>query len=127
MLSLFLIAMFFYDANAAEPVGFWDGLGVFNLIQLGKLLLLVAVFFALEKFFNRKNRVLGYMAEISFGLFFIHGFYMLLYSKIAQQFGGMHPVLTFGVEFLLVFAGSIFTVYVLKIILKNKSRYVVGC
>jgi hypothetical protein len=126
-LVLFLISMFLYDIAEGEPAGFWDGLGVFNLIQLGKLLLLVSVFFIFEKYLNRKSRFLSYMAEISFGLFFIHGFFMLFYSRMMQKIAIANPLSNFLLEFSIVVIASIATVYVLKLILKNKSRYVIGC
>jgi peptidoglycan/LPS O-acetylase OafA/YrhL len=105
-------------------VGFFEGLGVFNLIQFGKLVLLIAVFICFEKYLNKKNRLLGYLAEISFGLFFIHGFYMALYARINPAAGSVMQ--GFG-EFMLVILGSIITVYLTKALLRKRSRYVIGC
>lgn len=107
-------------------ISFTENLGTLNSMQLGKLLLLIFVFLALEKFHNKNHLILSHLAKISFGLFFIHGFYMLIFNR---YFSPVLPknFIQIIIEFVLIVPGSIVTVYILKRILKTKSRYVIGC
>ncbi len=126
---VFLTLLLSFGANFTPHISyisFNENLGVFNPMQLGKLALLIFVFFSLEKFYNKYSKILSYLAKISFGLFFIHGFYMLIFSR---YFSSALPNNYFKlfVELILVIPGSILTVYVLKIILRTRSKYVIGC
>ena len=126
-LAAFALAAFFYQDAESILIGFQDGLGIFNLLLFGKLLLLIAIFFIFEKFFDQPNKVLGYFAKISFGLFFIHGFYILIFVKIAKYMINMSAASMLVVEFWLVIIGSFATVFVLKHMFNKRSRYVIGC
>jgi surface polysaccharide O-acyltransferase-like enzyme len=106
---------------------FMDGMGVFNPLQFGKLCLLVPLFFLFERFVSSKNRLLAYFASISFGLFFIHGFYMAIYSRVINSSGIEAPILKFLGEVSVVFGLSLATVAIIKFVLGQRSRYVIGC
>ena len=97
-LALFFLCAFMYDFESEVPIGFQDGWGKLNLVQLAKFGLLVAVFFLFERYLNRKQRMLAYLAEISFGLFFVHGFFVLMSSRIQQRLGLDNPWLAFLFE-----------------------------
>ena len=126
-LALFFLCAFMYDFESEVPIGFQDGWGKLNLVQLAKFGLLVAVFFLFERYLNRKQRMLAYLAEISFGLFFVHGFFVLMSSRIQQRLGLDNPWLAFLFELVFVVCGSVLSVYLVKSVFKKKSRYVIGC
>lgn len=113
--------------HSAEPVGFRDGIGVFNYIGFGKLCLLAVVFLLFERHMNVRNRVLGWMAQISFGLFFLQGFFMVVFQKTIQNLPSIPPGLLVLSEVVFVLGGSVVAVVVLKKILGGRSRYVIGC
>jgi hypothetical protein len=126
-ISLFVLAAFLNMGAKPAPFGFFDGLGHFNLHQFGKLTLLLAVFFFFDRYLNHPNKVLGYFAKISFGLFFVHGFYSGIFIIGARNLSDVHPVATFFAEFLLVIIISVATVFLVRRTLKKGSRYVIGC
>jgi hypothetical protein len=123
----FLFAALQYDPAQPEPLGFQDGWGRLNIFQLGKLLLLVSVFFFFERYLNAKNRVLGYLAEVSFGLFFMHGFFVIVFAKIRQYVQFSDAFTAFACESVVVIGGAIATVELVKLVFKKNSRYVIGC
>jgi hypothetical protein len=125
--SLFLLAAMFHDPSAKKPLGFIDGWGQFNLLQSGKLALLVAVFFGYEFYLKKPQKFLGFFAQLSFGLFFIHGFFMLLFSRLRPAMAMWSPWQSFVMEFCLVVLGSVAVVVSIKRVLGMKSRYVIGC
>lgn len=125
---IFLMASFIdISGLESQPIGFMDGLGHFNDRQFGKLGLLLAVFLLFERFLNVPNRFLGWMADISFGLFFLHGFFMAAYAKAFQPDVFSSPLLRLVVELGLVLGGSVVAVIVAKAVLGKWSRYVIGC
>jgi len=126
-LALFVLCAFLYDFEHEGPLGFMDGLGQLNIIQVAKFGLLIAVFFLFERYLNFKQRVLAYLAEISFGLFFVHGFFILLSPRIQQHLSLEDPWLAFLFEFVFVVCGSVLTVFLVKSVFKKRSRYVIGC
>ena len=107
-------------------VSFFERIGEFNPMQLGKLLILISLFVFLEIFLNRRITALSRLAKISFGLFFIHGFYMLIFSRFIAPMTPESPIKLI-IEFTLVIPFSIFTVHLIKLALKNRSKYVIGC
>jgi hypothetical protein len=123
----FLYAAHIYDETDNELHGFFDLLGTFNALQFGKLSLLVALFFFFERFVNRKNSFFAYFAKISFGLFFIHGFYVVLFAKLMQRWFVVNPLVSLMAEMALVLIGSVLTVALVKKLLGARSRYVIGC
>lgn len=125
--ALFVSCALLFDFEQEGPLGFQDGLGQLNLIQLAKFGLLIAVFFLFERFVNFRQRILAYLAEISFGLFFIHGFFILASARIQHYLPWANAWLAFVFEFVFVIGGSVLTVSVTKSVLKKRSRYVIGC
>lgn len=128
-LILYIITLFKYlNYSDVKPnyIGFFNTIGDFNHILFGKLLLLISIFVFFEKFLNTKNELLSRLAQISFGLFFIHGFYMRIFGRFVAPLALKTQLITL-IEFILVIPMSILTVYILKKTLKNRSKYVVGC
>lgn len=125
--TLFLWAALWYEGPYSDAPGFFVGLGTFNLLQFGKWALLIMLFFLFEQSFNRPNRMLGYFAKVSFGLFFIHGFHSVFFSKFKQYVPYWSTLQIFLGEVFFVAIAPVATVYVLKLLLGKKSRYVIGC
>jgi hypothetical protein len=126
-LSGFLLAAWLHNPDEGGSVGFFAKWGSFNILQFGKLCLLISVFFFLGRYVNIRNKFLGYMAEISFGLFFIHGFFMLVFIKLCQHVEIVDANIAFLTECALIFFGSVIAVYLIKLLLGKRSRYVIGC
>jgi hypothetical protein len=123
----FFLAAHLYDESASQLNGFYDTFGAFNALQFGKLSLLIALFFGLEIFGNRKSRILSYLASVSFGMFFVHGFYVVLFYKVSQHIRLAVSPMSLFAEIALVFFGSILTVDLIKRTTGKGSRYVIGC
>jgi len=126
-LLAFVLIGFSYPGMEAEPISFLGTIGGLNYPILGKLALLVAIFFAFERFFNVQNKSLSFMAKISFGLFFIHGFATLVFVKWLNGLAYPGDFSRLGAEVFFVVGGSIVVVYVLRRVLGKWSRYVIGC
>jgi hypothetical protein len=120
-------ADYFSQHSKNSIIGFTDGLGVINFAQLGKFGLIVAMYPIFEKFVNQKSSALEYIAKISFGLFFLHGFYMLIYSVFFKYINTSNLLGNVVTEFFVVVCLSFLTVHVIKVLLKGNSRYVIGC
>lgn len=126
-LLIFLFAAFL-DSGWTYPAFFYEGLGSLNPVQLGKLGLLVALFFLFELFLNKKHATLKNLAEISFGLFFLHGFFIVFFNHINNIYINMdQPVVFFLAELLAVIVISIATIISVRKVLGPWSRYAIGC
>ncbi len=126
---VFGVLLFWYNENffvQSSFVSFYTRIGEFNPIQLGKLILLICFFILFERFCNKRISILGGIAKISFGLFFIHGFYLIIFSRFVEPLTSEGPLKLFA-EFIFVIPLSIFTVNAVKFIFKSRSRYVIGC
>lgn len=127
-LVLFAVSSAWFLFQGGErPLGFFDGLGQFNNSEFGKVTLFLALFFLFDRYLNSETAFLGRMAEISFGLFFIHGFYMAIFVKFLQILPELHQAAVFCIEVAMVVGGSFATVLFAKRVFGNRSRYVVGC
>ena len=126
------IIMFFLAGACYQGIenglgGFYDSLGLVNYIIVGKLALLIAIFFIFEKFFNKKKIFIGYLAKISFGLFFIHGFMSQIFGKFFQNLAYSSPFMKLLTEIGVVVFASVVVVFFLKLVMGKWSRYVIGC
>ena len=124
---MFFLAGACYQGIENGPGGFYDSLGLINYIIVGKLALLIAIFFIFEKFFNKKKIFIGYLAKISFGLFFIHGFMSQIFGKFLQNSTYSSPFIKLLTEIGVVVFVSVAVVFLLKLIMGKWSRYVIGC
>jgi len=126
-IAVFLVAGFLYPGIESESGSFYEALGMVNYIIVGKLALLIAIFFAFEQYLDQRRESLGYLAKISFGLFFIHGFMTQVFGKFLQNIDYYSPFVKLIAEIVVVVFVSIVVVYVMKLLLGKWSRYVVGC
>lgn len=126
-LGIFALAMCLYDGVVPVRPAFHDSLGIQNPPQLGKLALLVVLFLLFERYFDRKNTFLAYFADNSFGLFFIHGFFMVAITRASYLYGQPNVLLNFLIELVVVIGLSLLTVALIKLVLQRRSRYVIGC
>ncbi|MDN2696108.1 acyltransferase [Janthinobacterium sp. SUN073] len=123
----FIFFGYFFPGMASMPNSFFNGLGLLNYILVGKLFLLIAIFFIFEQYYNRENKSLGYLARISFGLFFAHGFMAAIFAKVLKSINYIDPIVTLFAEIGVVIFVSIGIVVLVKKVLKKWSRYVIGC
>lgn len=126
-LMIFVVSFYIYREAESQSAGFFQGLGTFNLLQFGKAVLLVAILLIFDMFLNKKNLVLGFLAEISFGLFFIHGFFLPIFNMLSSYMVEEGLFVRFTLEILVVVIFSIFSVTMLRRVLRKRSRYVIGC
>lgn len=134
-MPLIVVSLILFCASSAlyllgkfkEAPGFIEGYGNFNNAQFGKLVLLIAVFFLFDRFLNVRNRFLGWMADISFGLFFMHGFCMAVFVKLTQKVPFTEPLAMVAAELAVVLGGAMLAVVFVKRMAGRRSRYVIGC
>ena len=125
-ISLEILYLYNYNYNINQ--GFFASLGKFNFIHAGKLCMTVFLFVAFERYINHKTKYLSYFSNISFGIFFVHGFMLLIFSKLMNMFGGISdPILSLILETIIGLGGSVLVIYIGKKILGTRSRYVLGC
>lgn len=126
-LLVFLIFGLMFPGIDDMPPSFFSGLGALNYILVGKLGLLISIFVLFERFFEKKNVVLGYFAKISFGLFFIHGFIGAIFQRFSRKINFPDAMTHLLCEVLVIVFGSVLIVFLLKKIMGKWSRYVIGC
>lgn len=126
-IAVFIFSSIGYFEGEKQEIGFFESLWVLNYISLGKLALLIGTFFCFEQFFNREKKVLGFLARISFGLFFIHGFMSLIFNKFFQGLVYDSLLAKIFCEIGIVVLSSILIVMLLKLVLRKWSRYAIGC
>ncbi|MFQ4142293.1 acyltransferase [Chlorogloeopsis sp. ULAP02] len=100
-----------------------------------KLILCVLIIYCLWLFELKLPKqfhdVMGFLAELSFGIYFLHGYFIIAYSGAANKFGfnqfwtQANP-LTFSLIFLLSVGASIVSLLIIKNIFGKKSRFIVG-
>jgi peptidoglycan/LPS O-acetylase OafA/YrhL len=113
---------------AEKPQFFADGLFLLNVSLINKLGLACALLFGFETFLNQKNALLGYLARISFGLFFIHtAVRFLIFKFIGDDIFSSDPFLYSLLEIGSVFLASIALIELIRLMLKGRSKYVIGC
>lgn len=100
----------------------------FDLMVLTKMSLIIFMFGVFEIFLKDRIPLLSYFSKVSFGLFFVHAPVIYFLSKFVfykNQFlnMGIWGIIVF---YLLVLAFSIFFIEILKIVLKTKSKYIIG-
>ncbi|MEN3112398.1 acyltransferase [Uliginosibacterium paludis] len=113
--------------NTHTPPGFMANIGRLDVAQVSKLGLLMILMPLLMKFMNREVRALRFLASISFGLFFLHGFVSFAFSFTLPMLPEMSWMSLFIMETLVVFGASIFIVRTIQKTLRERSRHVIGC
>lgn len=93
-------------------------------------LLLSCAFMAILLKVDFNSKILSLLAEISFGIFFVHTYYIEAFKKYEEQFIGYR--LEGNSLYLLIFIGLILllssaSILLVKKLFAKKSRYLVGC
>lgn len=125
------LLVFFFGFSLHDPslwpATFQGAWGRANPVELGKLGLLVTSFVGFSRWLGHPVPALAYLAKISFGIFFVHGFAEVAYSYF-ERFARMDDARwTPAIEFIFVLGLSILVVEVIRRTAKSGSRYVVGC
>ena len=99
-----------------------------NAVQ--KLLLCGVLLVILRRFGNVLRPQLSYLAEVSFGIFFLHGFFIKilhLYLVSSRQVAPTGSFLLYGLAVTVTLALSTGCVWLARNLLGRYSRYVIGC
>ncbi len=127
-IGYFITYGWYSDNQPSEDMGFYSSIGVVNYEQLSKLMLIMIVFCFFKTFLNKRVAVLSFVARISFGLFFIHGFFLLAFYYIFTRIKIDNVFFYFALEFVFAFVLSVVVIVFVKKVLGEKwSRYVIGC
>jgi peptidoglycan/LPS O-acetylase OafA/YrhL len=125
IIAFFGSLMFIPDER---PQFFFDSLFLLNMSLINKLGLACALLLGFECFLNRKNMLLGYLAQISFGLFFAHtAVRWVIFKFIDVDVFADSPILYSLLEIGSVFIFSAILIELLRLALKGRSKYVIGC
>lgn len=126
-LFLYFITFLYFLHNPTHEDGFISNIFKLNIIQLGKIFLILFLFLLTRKYLNRKIPLLSYIANISFGLFFVHGFSLVLFGYVASR-AQINNIIAYSLsELLISFGLSILIIEIIKKITGQWSRYVLGC
>ena len=129
LLTILFFALFFCEiairlANSAN----W-AFAYFELFHYIRLV--VGCFFILSIIYQTDHLLkdrMSIIATMSFGVYFIHSYFVSAYNIVIDHFGikVLLTVPTFLLFFLLIFLSTILSLYIIKKILKEKSRFLVG-
>lgn len=130
-----IAAMLLGFALSAATVGtldlakgsFYASFGQPSSFEVGKLTLLVALLVALQRWMDRPVPVLARLADISFGLFFVHGVLLAVAAKLITALAIDAPAVQALLEVGLAIFGSIAVVRGVRRVAGRWSRYVVAC
>lgn len=104
----------------------FDKIGNFNPNIFFKIVLLIFLLLLVYKFCHSENILLKYFSDNSFGIFFIHGYYIYIFARfILPEIEGWKYIFLF--EMIFVIGGSLITIFVIKKIISSRSQYVIGC
>ena len=102
---------------------------LFDIGMFHKLLACTLLTFYLNKYEKFMQRTpLGYFAKISFGIYFIHDYFISLLGKLPQfeKIFQNQVVSSFLITLLLVLASSVLFLHIMKSTFGNRSRYLFG-
>jgi len=100
--------------------------GVIDILLLQKLILSILLLHLLKIFDRIVENRLDYIAQISFGIFFVHGYFLFILSYFFHEVIQFSLINWFILTTLVVFL-SIATCYLGQKFLNKKSRLVIGC
>ena len=132
-ISLLLSCLYAYQNLSAEALlSKYLFVNTFNR-EIQCFLLLYLLWHFDEKISNRTHQILAFFANISFGLYFLHGYIISIYFKLIAKL----PIIDFWLgqgnfmififtSVLVTLASVLFVVLPQKYLGKN-SRYVIGC
>ncbi len=99
-----------------------------NYIQ--KMLFCPFFIYWLWKFDKYIPRIISSLAEISFGVFFLHYYFILIIKAVYEKFIGVGipgNFLYWGIDYLLVLVCTFILIKLVKFIFPKYSRYLIGC
>ena len=133
-LLLFALAIAFLQAKIGGLIKMNDLSTIdfrnFDFMIIQKSILSIFFMTYLMKFEYKKISLFNLLAKNSFGIFFIHGIYIfLIHATISklQIFYKSDSIIIFIVSGSLVLILSLFTTIILRKLLSNKSKYIIGC
>ena len=99
-----------------------------KIIYVIKFSLMCVTFTLIFYKFDRKiGRNFNFLAVQSFGIYFLHNYFIVLYERILEhlkiELDGVMVVLSVAI----VMASSIILIYMTKLIFGKKSKYLIGC
>jgi len=113
-LFLYSVVLYFFDINSSVDLLF-------------KIILSLIVFSYCKEYLSKKNKWLNMFARLSFFLFFIHGYFAGIirtsYRIFDIHFNGIIPVIF---AFVTIVFLSISSYVILKLVLKEKSKILIG-
>lgn len=100
----------------------------FDVIVFTKIFLIVFIFGVFEIFLNYKIKILSYFSNVSFSLYFIHTPVIYILSKCFFDGDEFLDTRVWGsfIFFLIVLFFSVFIIFLIKKILKERSKYFIG-
>jgi peptidoglycan/LPS O-acetylase OafA/YrhL len=102
-------------------------LNILDLRVVQKILLIFAFVALLDKFENSQLRFLRFAAASSFAVYFLHPLvFEILHRQKVISFLSGHGIFTFFIVFVITVAASIGLAMLIKSVLKNKSKYLMG-
>ncbi len=104
--------------------------------SLSKLILCVLIIYFLwlneSRFPKQFHDIMGFLAELSFGIYFLHDYFIIAYSGIANKlkinpFWTQAHLVTFAIIYSFSLGASIVLILIIKRIFGKKSRFLIGC
>lgn len=127
-LPLYILMIWFKSNKIVVAIYLTD-----SFINFDQLMLFFAVLFYFSVFIQLEKRkfkfkLLELIAKYSFGIFFLHWYFIFIFSYIFYPFAFLQ---NFGLEYILIFvlsvSCSILSCKIIKYITGEKSRYFIGC
>lgn len=103
-----------------------------SLSKLILCVLIIYIFWLSESRLPKSfHDTMGFLAELSFGIYFLHDYFLIAYLMVAYKFGFdqfwlQANLWNFALLFFFGLGGSIISLLLIKRILGKKSRFVVG-
>lgn len=102
----------------------WDFEGFDWMVPL-KIAMIAAILATSLLFANRSSRILDRLAKTSFAIFFVHPWFIEPVKRLVPD-QIRESALGVALMFVLVMAGTLVAIWVVKAVLKDRSRYIIG-
>jgi len=103
----------------------YDGIDIIIFQKIAMIFFLLSCFRKIE---YQHIKILGFIATISFAIYFIHPWLLFFYShfSLSKHIDFLPGIAIFLIKFTAIFSGSIGISLILKSVLRNKSKYIIG-
>ena len=119
----FYLSMFLVFILASYTIWGWN----YKIDLVFKLMLGVVIFSGFYRFLNKPNNFFGVMADLSFYIFFVHGYFIAIIKIGYQKFHFLpQGVIGLFLAFVIVLILSILSFYFLKLFLKGSTGTFLG-